>query len=639
MATKLSELIAGLALFALLATPVRAAERQILPGHVPGAVARLNLQPIGRLPATNRLDLLIGLPLRNQGMFSNLLAQLYNPTSSQFHRWLKPNQIAQQFGPTEQDYQAVIAWVKTNGLTVTTTHADRTLMRVQGSVADIEKMLHVTLCVYQHPTEARTFYAPDVEPSVDLSVPLLHITGLDNFNIPHKPRIWTQPPGKSIPQDALQNGSGPGNSFWGNDFRKAYVPGTSLTGSGQVLGLLEFDDYYDSDIADYITNSGISTSVVITRVPVVGGVPGPSTNNDEITLDIDLAIAMAPGLSNVLVYETTETGQNYEEMVKQMQEDDSAEQLSSSWSAETIFPSLNSSVDMYYQMMAAQGQSFFQCSGDYGPYYQGVYAWADDPYVTIVGGTALTATNGQWLAEEAWVGSGGGYSTNYLGNYSIPGWQQGVNMSFNGGSTTMRNVPDVALIASHFYEIYNEGTITASQVNGTSGATPLWAGFTALVNQQAAASGQPTVGFLNPALYSIGLGPNYTTCFHDITTGDSFTQPPPGSPPGYNGPFYYLYATNGYDLCTGWGTPNGTNLINALMAYSGAIWVDFNSGQDPPNGNGTYDNPFKTLAEGTNAVSASGNIWIKTAGSSSETMTISKPMTIHAASGPDTIGQ
>ena len=82
-------------------------------------------------------------------------------------------------------------------------------------------------------------------------------------------------------------------------------------------------------------------------------------------------------------------------------------------------------------------------------------------------------------------------------------------------------------------------------MGGTSCAAPLWAAFTALVNQQAAAASQPPVGFLNPALYAIGKGANYTTCFHDITTGNNTWS---GSP-------NLFFAVPGYDLCTGWGTP------------------------------------------------------------------------------------
>ena len=91
---------------------------------------------------------------------------------------------------------------------------------------------------------------------------------------------------------------------------------------------------------------------------------------------------------------------------------------------------------------------------------------------------------------------------------------------------------------------------------GTSLAAPLWAGFMALVNQQAAANGQPPIGFANPALYAIGKSTNYHSCFHDITTGNNFTT---SSPSKYK-------ATADYDLCTGWGTLIGSNLMQALLA-------------------------------------------------------------------------
>ena len=127
--------------FAMVAS---AAERQALHGHVPEAVARLHLQPIGRLPATNRLHLAIGLPLRNREPLANLLEQLYDPASTNYHHYLTPPEFAESFGPAQEDYQAVIAFATTNGLTVTGTYANRTLLDVNGSVADIEKVFHIT---------------------------------------------------------------------------------------------------------------------------------------------------------------------------------------------------------------------------------------------------------------------------------------------------------------------------------------------------------------------------------------------------------------------------------------------------------------------------------------------------------------
>ena len=120
----------------------------------------------------------------------------------------------------------------------------------------------------------------------------------------------------------------------------------------------------------------------------------------------------------------------------------------------------------------------------------------------------------------------------------------------------MRNVPDVALTADYVWVIYENGN--SDWFGGTSCAAPLWAGFTALVNQQAAGIGHAPVGFLNPALYTIASSASYTNCFHDITTGNNEWS---GSPS-------LFVATAGYDLCTGLGTPNGTNLINALASSS-----------------------------------------------------------------------
>ena len=209
----------------------------MLHGNVPAAVARL--QPMGHFAGTNHLNLAIGLPLRNQATLSNLLHQIYDPASPNYRHYLTPEQFTEQFGPTEKDYEAVIAFAKANGLKVTTTHPNRVILDVSGSVADIEKALHVTLRVYQHPTEKRIFHAPDTEPSLDLTVPVLHISGLDNYVVPRPllHNIGSSNRTTNPAQPAV--GSSPGGGYMGNDFRAAYVPGVTLTGAGQTVGLLQ----------------------------------------------------------------------------------------------------------------------------------------------------------------------------------------------------------------------------------------------------------------------------------------------------------------------------------------------------------------------------------------------------------------
>jgi len=528
-----------------------AAEGQLMHGHVPAAIA--HLQPAGRLAGTNHLSLAIGLPLRNQEALASLLREIYDPASTNYHHYLTPDQFAERFGPTEQDYQAVISFAKANGFTIRGTHPNRMLVDVDGPVATVEKTLHVTLRTYQHPSETRNFYAPDVEPSLDLGVPVLHISGLDNYVMPHPMNLKIAV--LNLATEAVSysgTGTGPAGTFMGYDFRAAYGPGISLTGTGQSLGLLEFDGYYANDISAYVSQAGLP-AVTLTNVLIDGYSGAAGQHNDEVALDIEMAISMAPGLSKVIVYESTNNGGSSitDDMLNRMATDNQVKQISSSWG----YP-IDSTTEQIFQQFALQGQSFFNASGDSDAWAGTIQTPSADTNITIVGGTTLTMTGsgGSWTSETVWNkgngnGSGGGIST----SYTIPPWQQGVNMSANQGSVTMRNIPDVAMVADNIFVIYNNGN--AGIFSGTSCATPLWAAFTALVNQQAAANAKSPVGFINPAIYAIGSGASYTAAFHDITTGNNTSSSSPTK----------FYAAAGYDLCTGWGTPAGQTLINALV--------------------------------------------------------------------------
>jgi subtilase family serine protease len=546
----LALLAAGLA-----TQPARANDRQPLAEAMP-AEAR-GLAPTGRLAPTDHLNLAISLPLRQPEALARLLSELYDPASPNYRHFLTPQQFAQRFGPAKEDYQALIDFARANGLTVTGEHPNRTLLDVNGSVADIEKALQTTLRVYPHPTEARAFYAPESEPLIQIAVALLDISGLNNYHRPH-PKNLRPFPAVQSGHPTPKTGSSASGAYIGNDFRAAYAPGVTLTGAGQTVGLLEFDGYYASDIAAYESLAGLP-AIPLQKVLLDGfnGVPtgGRNSGSDEVSLDIEMTASMAPGLAGIILYEAGTNG-IANDILNRMATDDLAKQLSCSWD---FGAPTTGSADQIFQQMAAQGQSFFNASGDNGAYAGAIPAPDDDPYITLVGGTTLTTTGagGAWSAETVWNwytsragsgASGGGIST----TYPLPPWQTGVGTSANQGSTTLRNVPDVALTADNVWVIYNNGK--SGIFGGTSCAAPLWAGFTALVNQQAAAASGTTVGFVNPALYAIGNGSGYTTAFHDITTGNSFR----------NARSTRFVAVPGYDLCTGWGTPVGQALIDAL---------------------------------------------------------------------------
>ena len=185
---------------------------------------------------------------------------------------------------------------------------------------------------------------------------MLDISGLDNFIVPHPMNLVHQQASRP-PNAQAWTGSGPGQNFIGSDFRAAYVPGVTLTGAGQTVGLLEFDGFYTNDIVAYKSLAGLPNVPVNTEGINFNGSPGG--NNVEVALDIDMAISMAPGLSQVIVYEGTAANTILTEMLN----DNTAKQLSASWTY-----SAGKTTSNLFQRLGAQGQSFFNASGDSGAY-------------------------------------------------------------------------------------------------------------------------------------------------------------------------------------------------------------------------------------------------------------------------------
>ena len=467
--------IPGMSEMALADANAQAAERQVLRGHVPAAVA--NLQPIDRLPGSTNLSLAIGLPLRNKEELTNLLQQIYDPASTNYHHYLTPEQFAVRFGPATNDYQALIDFAMSHNLTVTGKHPNRLLVDVTGSVADIEKAFQVTMSVYKHPRENRNFFASSVEPSVPSALSVLDISGLNNYSLPH-PKYKLKPADQSS-KATSKFGSGPGGNYIGSDFRSAYVPGTLLTGAGQTVGLFQFDGYLQSDISAYEALAGLP-NVPLQNVLLDGynGVPTGNGGEIEVSLDIEMSISMAPGLSQIIVYEAGPFGFP-NDILNRMATDNAARQLSCSWGWSG---GPQASTDQIFQQIAAQGQTFFDASGDNDAFGPGAVddptqtgAPSDNPYIIQVGGTTLTTSGpgGAWVSETVWsVGGGIGSSGGISVFYPIPSWQQGVSMTNNQGSTTFRNLPDVAMTADNVYVIADNGTPYPG-TGGTSCAAPL----------------------------------------------------------------------------------------------------------------------------------------------------------------------
>jgi kumamolisin len=216
----------------------------------------------------------------------------------------------------------------------------------------------------------------------------------------------------------------------------------------------------------------------------------------------------------------------------------------------------------------AKGSTVFASSGDSGGLdctpssddgqppqssFEGVSVPAALPAVTGTGGTALTTdAAGNYVGETSWSepllsqGTGGGVSA----IFPRPSWQTGVGTGGQADTASGRQVPDVSADSDPTTGnlIVEKGKQDVG--GGTSLAAPIWAGFTAIMDQYLKANHDPAVGFFNPILYHLANSPVPYPAFHDVTVGGNDFYP----------------ATPGYDMATGLGTPNVYNLARDLKA-------------------------------------------------------------------------
>ena len=427
-----------------------------------------------------------------------------------------------------------------------------TSIEFEGAIGDIQKALQIEIHQYIA-QDGRLVFGPTNNPQVDatMAAQISGITGLDNF-AKHKKNTHKN----SGVLKPLFIGSGPGGGLAPADIQKAYVlPAALSSGSGQTLALFELDGYTPSDINTYASFFGITTPPTLQNILIDGSSGAAGGDADEVTLDIELMMAVAPGASKILVYEAPNSLTGAIDLLTAIANDDRASEVSISWAflESDAGNAFLTSENMLFMQMAAQGQSVFAGSGDSGAYGPtptlSAYDPTAQPYVTSVGGTTLALNaNGTYASETTWSGSGGGMS----GYWTIPSWQSGLGNASNLGSQTMRMTPDVSLNAdpNSGYAIYLNGAWNI--YGGTSASTPLWAAFVAIVNQQRLSLALTPLGFATPAIYQLAMGSQYSLQFHDIADSSS------------NGSFF---AVPGYDLCTGWGTIN-SSLLSGLLNSS-----------------------------------------------------------------------
>src|SRR5579871_6682950 len=332
-----------------------------LPGHLPDALT--SARQVARVNANEQIAFAIALPLRNQAELTDLLRRLQDPNDPQYQQYLTPAEFQARYSPTQADYDTVVAFAKANGLQVVSAHSNRLLLDVSASASVVEKAFGLQLQRYQA-QDGRMFRAPNSEPVVPAAMVgrIGGLVGLDTLAVwrPHYRYAPAQLPNQQL--DMLRPhtiGSGPGGGLTPSDIKTAYnLAGLTLNGKGQEIALFELDGYTASDIATYEKQFNLP-NVTLQNVLVDNSDGSAGSGSDEVTLDIELSIAIASGVNKVLVYEGPNSSAGVVDTYNKIATDNLAKQISTSWGApeKETSSAIRNSENTIFQQMAAQGQS------------------------------------------------------------------------------------------------------------------------------------------------------------------------------------------------------------------------------------------------------------------------------------------
>jgi kumamolisin len=496
------------------------------------------------------LDIVVGLRWQNEQQLDDQLARIQDPDSPDYHHFLTSEEFVSRFAPAQADIDGVTRYLESAGPVVMEAASNRKLVHARGTVSQIEQAFQVSINDYE--LNGERHFSNDRNPSLPSSIgaaveSVFGLSSLDAFHpSSHARRADSLP--ASVP---IYTPAQLATAYNFPNLNNAFHGTTTYDGTGVTIAIATAYSYTASDLSYFLQYFEITRTGAITIVPVNGG---STTPNYETTLDIENASAEATGAS-ILVYEAPNSSfANFELMHNQIASANLAQVLSTSWVAcEASEGSNLTTENAIFKQMSAEGMTMFVGSGDNGAYACSATSKtlavdfpSSSPYFTAVGGTNLfLTTNGTYSSETAWTSSGGGISS----SFAKPAWQKGPGVPTN----SKRDLADVSFDASANTGIYTYYQGFWYDGFGTSYGGPNWAALWALAIQ--ARSGKRT-GNADPTIYKIGASAaNYKLDFFDVTTGSNGN----GNGPGYS-------AKKDWDYPTGWGSPNGTNLVNYVKA-------------------------------------------------------------------------
>ncbi len=524
-----------------------------------------------------QVEFMVALKMRSLEQLSARIAQ---------GELISADEMAAKYYPLDTDYQAQVNWLKSQGLTIVSTDPCRLGIFVSGTAAQVQLALQTSFAKVS--ANGQTYTSAIASPSLPTAIaaPVLGINGLQPHIQAHKHSIK-----KDVSVGSRQNNAPP---YYPSEILKAYSgSGLAVNGSGQTIGIVIDTFPSTTDLTSFWNQAGVSQSLGnVSMIQVVSGtLPAPS---GEESLDAEWTSGIASG-AKIRIYAARDLAFNhldqcYQRILNDLPSNPTLHQVSISLGldeADTGVSQMQTDAQ-YFASLAAGGVSVFVSTGDDGshPSSSGnnlgplqVEYPSSDPSVTGVGGTSinLSSSNGTVSSESAWSDGGGGIS----GQFSRPSFQVGSSLP----SGSMRLVPDVAAPADPDTGALVFLSGSSQQFGGTSWSAPTWAGFCAMINQARATAGLPPVGLLGKSIYPL-LG---TSSFRDITSGN-------------NGPNGQYNAATGFDLCTGIGVPNISNLITALSQ----------NGTPPPPTLPNLTNDASVSVTLPSAVTVGGNLTVST---------------------------
>jgi kumamolisin len=504
-----------------------------------------------------QVDFSLSLPYPDQAGLDAFNEDLYNPASPNFHKFLSSQEFDTRFAPTQAQYDNLKSLARQYGFTITGERASHTLLDVSASAATVRSVFGTQMQhrINEDGKDYLTGASEAVEP-FPMSAVGARAVGLNSA----PPRPHLQNPRKvAEPETAYPRTGTPPRSP--ADLKTAYNL-NGIQNGGMPVALVEFSGANYADAATYASKFGLNNPTIVQKD--VGSHSTSAHGASEVMLDIEMVEAIE-NPKTIYVYTGAGSRSSIPATYQQIADDNLVVAMSSSWGVCEAVTGLTmaKAEDTAFQKMVAEGMAAFSAAGDTGAqgcYPDGKPTQIDagdpaSPNITVVGGTSLTATDSQeWVSEKVWNNSvklaGGGGISSF---WNIPSYQK--NVVFNGPtgqySTTMRNVPDVALVASpgpgvYIYDSYSRRGW--SSVGGTSETAPQYAAFWGLVSKGVGKA----AGFANPALYALaGNASKYASDFHDITVGNN----------------NYYNAYTGFDDASGWGSYDGGNLYQDVLAY------------------------------------------------------------------------